>query len=120
MAAGPSAGAELFLLRRAACTSIICPSRYAVSRHQSEQGRPTLLSRSRYPSAGIGRETERGVRQDALQSGAGSQIQKRLVPGAEFGPFREYALGSQIFQSVSLPQLERLVATSTKATLRIE
>jgi hypothetical protein len=30
--------------------------------------------------------------QDALQSGAGSQIQKRLVLGAEFDPFQEYAL----------------------------
>jgi hypothetical protein len=28
--------------------------------------------------------------QDALQSGAGSQIQKRLALGAEFDPFPEY------------------------------
>jgi hypothetical protein len=37
------------------------------------------------------------VRQDALQSGAGSQIQKRLVLGAEFDPFREYAPGINHF-----------------------
>lgn len=37
------------------------------------------------------------MRQDALQSGAGSQIQKRLVLGAEFDPFPEYAPGTNRF-----------------------
>ena len=84
--------------------SVICPSQCGVSRHQSERGRLALLSRSRYPSAGIARGTERRVRPDAPQSAAAPQIQKRLALEAEFDPSPKHALGSHVFQSVSLPQ----------------
>src|ERR1700686_2236901 len=64
----------------------------AVSRHRSERGRPRLPSRSRYPSAGIGRGTDRGLRPDAPRSAAGSQIQKRSALGVEFDPSPQYVL----------------------------
>src|SRR5260370_38715285 len=62
-----------------AAMRFFCPSQCGVSRHQSERGRPALLSRSRYPSAGSGRGAERDVRPDAPRSAAGLQIQKRLA-----------------------------------------
>ena len=84
--------------------SVICPSQCGVSRHQSERGRPALPLRNRYPSAVIVRGMERGVRPDAPQSAAAPQIQKRLALEAEFDPSPKHALGSHVFQSVSLTQ----------------
>src|SRR6266436_5511875 len=87
-----------------AAMRFFCPSQCGVSRHQSERGRPALLSRSRYPSAGIGHGAVRGVRPGAPRSAAGLQIQERLALEAEFDPSPTRALGSHVFQSVSLPQ----------------
>src|SRR5260370_4561217 len=87
-----------------AAMRFFCPPQCGVSRHQSERGRRALLACSRYRSAEIGRGAERGVRPDAPRSAAGLQIQKRLALEAEFDPSPKHALGSHVFQSVSLPQ----------------